>query len=153
MANPLPPFPLPLPPPGQGFQGPPMPQHHRDFASFYGDNSLDHCHSDYTRILECFDPEVTTVLMHVLMHEQAVSSGPIPQAYLYCASQRQQVQIFCVHLPTKFPSALDGQTTPWDGVSFAYLGEIIQGVVSTIEFPATCFFYVANICAKMKHTS
>jgi len=106
MANPLPPFPLPLPPPGQGFQGPPMPQHHRDFASFYGDNSLDHCHSDYTRILECFDPEVTTVLMHVLMHEQAVSSGPIPQAYLYCASQRQQVQIFCVHLPTKFPSVL-----------------------------------------------
>jgi hypothetical protein len=34
--------------------------------------------------------------------------------------------------------SLDGQVTPWDGLTFAFLGEISQGMVTTMEF-ATAF--------------
>ena len=43
---------------------------------------------------------------------------------------------------------MDGQVTPWDGNSYAALGEIIQGVVTTVGFPNTSFSTVLNVRAK-----
>ena len=49
-----------------------------------------------------------------------------------------------MHLPSKFPSALDGTTSPWDGLTFAFLGDLVQGVVTTIQLPTLMFPLVPN---------
>jgi hypothetical protein len=84
----------------------------------------------------------------VYLLEQAVSSGPIPQAYLCCAERQQQTKIFCIHLPSKYARALNGDTTSWDGQCFVYLGEITQGVVTTIQLPDNAFRTISNVYAK-----
>ncbi len=43
---------------------------------------------------------------------------------------------------------MDGQTSPWDGNSYAFLGEITQGVVTTVNFPNNSFNPVMNIRSK-----
>ncbi len=149
MANLLP---LPLPPPGQplpllppGMPAPPLgapsPGHrpHKSFVAFYGNAGLDPYQDSYARILERMDPEVNNAISHVFLLEQAVGLGAVPQAYLCCARRHNQVKVFCIHLPSKYVSALDGQPTPWDGQTFAFLGELVQGMVTTIELPAQAF--------------
>jgi hypothetical protein len=56
---------------------------HQDFSAFYRDETLDPCHRSYERIMERFDPEVNAT-SHVTLLDQAVASGPVPQAYLCC---------------------------------------------------------------------
>jgi hypothetical protein len=77
-----------------------------------------------------------------------VGSGAIPQAYLCCVANAAEVRVYCVHLPSKFVSALDGSTTPWDGQGFGFLGEVTQTMVTTVPFPSTAFRAVMNIRAK-----
>jgi hypothetical protein len=116
-------------------------------CEFIGDPLLDPCQGDYGRILLRVDPEETPVLSHLMLHKQAMGSGLVPQAYLCCAVWHQQVHLYCIHMPSKFVSSLDGWTMPWDGQSFAFLGEQSQGVVSTIELPNNAFRTVNNIRA------
>ncbi len=106
------PPPLPLQLPGHGA---PSTASHLTFASYYGDLELDPCKGDYRRLMERFDPDINNVVTPLLLQEQAVASGVAPQAYFCCAQRQDQVHIYCVHLPSKFPSALDGTASPWDG--------------------------------------
>jgi hypothetical protein len=39
-----------------------------------------------------------------------------------------------MHMPAKFVATLDGTTTEWDDLSFAFLGNIVQGLVSIVLF-------------------
>jgi hypothetical protein len=121
--------------------------HHQDFSAFYRDETLDPCQRSYERIMDRFDPEFNAT-SHVTLLDQAVGSGPVPQAYLCCVRRQAQVQILCVHLPSRFTGALDGQVTPWDGVNFAYIGEIMQGQINTVILPENSFRVVRNIRAK-----
>jgi len=125
-----------------------QPKRHQVFSEFYRDGELDPCRGDYTRIMERFDPEVNAGTSHVMLLEQAVQYGPEPQAYLVCTERQDQTRIFCLHLPSRYAGSLDGSPTPWDMKSFAFLGEITQGFVSTIELPNMVFRTVANIRAK-----
>ncbi|MFN9983024.1 MAG: hypothetical protein ACK53Y_24070, partial [bacterium] len=112
---------------------------HTTFASFYGDGTLDPYSGDYASVMERLDPEVNQAVTPLILFEQAVGAGPIPQAYLCCALQQNQVWIYCMHLPSRYISSMDGQVTPWDGNSYAALGEITQGVVTTVGFLNTSF--------------
>jgi hypothetical protein len=85
--------------------------------------------------MEHFDPKVNQAFSHVILMEQAIGSGPTPQAYLCCAQQQNQTRIVFVHVSSRYHGALDGHVTPWDGVVFAYLGEIIQGYLTTVILP------------------
>jgi hypothetical protein len=98
--------------------------------------------------MDRLDPETNQAVTPLILLEQAVRVGPVPQAYLCCALQQQQVRVYCVHLPSKYISTIDGQVTPWDGNSYAALGEITQGVVTTVTLPNTCFATVLNVRAK-----
>jgi hypothetical protein len=95
-----------------------------------------------------FDPEVNPVVSHVTLMEQAIGVRPLPQAYLCCANKMGQTRIFCVHLPSHYTAALDGNATPWDGLSFAFLGDAIQGHTTTVILPDTSFRLVANVRSK-----
>jgi hypothetical protein len=96
MANPLP---LPLPPPGQGtLLGP----RHRSFQSYYGDTTLDPCQGRYDRIMPRFDVNENPGISHVMLFEQAVGAGIIPQAYICCSATPQRAtRIYCIHMPSK----------------------------------------------------
>jgi hypothetical protein len=102
----------------------------------------------YTRILNHFDPEVNNNVSHVFLLEQALGSGPVPQAYLICANFQNQTRVYCLHLPSKYTSSLNGQVTPWDDASFVFLGEVVQGQTSTVTLPDMIFQRVANARAK-----
>jgi hypothetical protein len=121
---------------------------HSTYSSFYSDITLDPFQGNYARVMERMDPEVNNALSHVMLLEQAVGAGPVPQAYLCCAVRRNQVRVFCLHLPSRYISSLDGNPTPWDGLNFAFLGEITQGMITTVELPANVFRTVNNVRAK-----
>jgi len=44
-----------------------------------------------------------------------------------------------VHCPTKFIGAFDGTVSPWDNLSFAFLGEVVQRMATTVFFPNEAF--------------
>jgi hypothetical protein len=114
------------------------------FAAFYQDDALDPCHGDYAPIMARFDPEITPTLTPGALLEQANGCGPIPQVYLCCSNRQNQTKIYCIHLPSKFTGALDGRTTTWDGMPFAFLGEAIQGHVTMVTLPDTVFSTVTG---------
>jgi hypothetical protein len=111
----------------------------RTFREYYSDETRDPCKGSYSRIMDRFDPEVNNAVSHVMLLEQAIGSGVVPQAYLCCAHVQQQMRIYCLHLPSKFTSLLDGRVTPWDGKCFAFLGEVSHGVVTTVTLPDNAF--------------
>ena len=80
------------------------------------------------------------------LFKQVVGFGAMPQAYLFCADAIQGPRIFCAHSPSKFRHALDGSVTAWDDTSFAFLGEVVQGMVSMVHFPNA--FDVIQVWAK-----
>jgi hypothetical protein len=138
MANPLL---LPGPPSNNGAR-------HATFASFYRNETLNPYSGEYARVMERLEPEINQAVTPLILFEEVVGAGPIPQAYLCCALQQNQVRIYCIHLPSRYIGSMDGQVTPWDGNSFAVLGEIIQGVITTVGFPNTSFSTVLNARAK-----
>jgi len=134
MANPLQ---LPLLPPGQGaLLGP----RHRNFQAYYGDTTLDPCQGRYDRIMSRFDINENPGISHVMLFDQAVGSGILPQAYICCSAPPQRTTwIHCIHLPSKIFLALDGVATQWDGQGFAFLGDVTQQVATTVSFPSNVF--------------
>jgi hypothetical protein len=130
--------------------GPIMPQggRYQTFAEFYNDLLLDPFQGQYARVAEHFDPEVNNALSYVLLLGQAVGGGPVPQAYLCCSLRQGSTRIFCVHLPSRYTGSLDGQVSPLDGRSFAFLGEVTQGFVSTVSLPDDSFRMIHNVRSK-----
>jgi hypothetical protein len=45
-------------------------------------------------------------------------------------------------------SALDGQLMPWDGLTFAFIGDVIQGQATSVILPENTFWTVHNIRAR-----
>jgi len=121
---------------------------HSTFREYYGDAALDPSRPDYSRILECFEPEVHPTISHVYLLEQAIGNSGNPQAYTCCDTRQAQTKIFCVHLPTRYVAAMDGCVTPWDSLCFAYLGEITEGQVIIVNLPDNAFCVVAHVRAK-----
>jgi hypothetical protein len=50
-----------------------------------------------------------------------------------------------MHLLSKFISSLDGRATPWDNSCYAFLGDVTQGIATTIIFPNMAFAPLAPI--------
>jgi hypothetical protein len=74
------------------------------------------------------------------LFQQVVSIGESsPQAYLFCANTAAEPRIYCTHAPCRYISSLDGTPTPWDNKSFAFLGDLVQNLISTIQFPDNAF--------------
>jgi hypothetical protein len=115
----------------------PVPQAHGacTFAQLYDDASKDPFKRNYERIMERFDPDRNDAVRDDVLFQQAVSlGGTTLRAYLCCGITLNVPKIYCVHLPTKFVAAMDGTTTPWDDRSFAFLGDIVRGLITTIMF-------------------
>jgi hypothetical protein len=105
------------------------------FAQYFADESKDPCQRQYARIMARFDAMSPYAPQSTTLFQQAVTTGEVtPQAYLFCASTNTEPRIYCAHLPSIYVSALEGTITPWDDHSFAFLGDLVQNLVSTIHF-------------------
>lgn len=112
----------------------------RTFLQFYQDTTKDPCQGDYGRIMQRFDPEHAASIAAEVLFEQAMGAGGTShQAYFCCASTRRGPRVYTIHLPSRFVSALDGRTTPWDNSCYAFLGDVTQEVATTVVFPANAF--------------
>jgi hypothetical protein len=79
-----------------------------------------------------------------LLSQVLGSSSHLHQPYLGCASTRRGPRIHCLHLPSRFASALDGHVTPWDNQCYLFLGEVTQEIITTATFPANAFTTTTN---------
>jgi hypothetical protein len=87
-----------------------------------------------------FDASCSDAIPSATIFQQAVSlGGNVPQAYLCCENTTTGPKIFCLHLPSKFIGSFDGTTTPWEDLSFAILGKVVQVLVSIISFLEEAF--------------
>jgi hypothetical protein len=53
-------------------------------------------------------------------------------------------KIFALHLPSIFIGMFDSDTTIWDDKCFAIKGDVVQGMVSIINFPDDVFNVITN---------
>jgi hypothetical protein len=144
-AQPAPVLQPPVAAPGVQMPAAPKP---RTFRDFYADSSRDPCKGDYQRIMQRFDPEAATIIASDVLLEQALGNRPdLHQAYLCCAATRRGPRVFCIHLPSRFTSALDGRVTPWDNNLYASLREVTQDIATTVCFPTNAFVPTANVLA------
>jgi hypothetical protein len=89
-----------------------------------------------------FDASALNALEGPVLFNQVTSIGSTQlQAYLCCGTGvgHNPPRIYCVHSPAKFVPALDGAPSAWDGWTFAFLGELVQGQVTNILLPNTAF--------------
>jgi hypothetical protein len=81
----------------------------KTFTLLFADPTRDPFQDSYQRIMARLDPAVNPALSYIMLLEQALGSGPVPQAYLCCALRQQQLRVYCLHSPSKFTSSsLDG---------------------------------------------
>jgi hypothetical protein len=106
------------------------------FSQLYSDESKDPCQRNYARIMHRIDPNRNDAIASEVLFQQAVGlGGSAPQAYLCCGTTNNGPKIYCSHLPSKFLGALDGTPTLWDNLSFAFLGEVVQGLDNLTDLP------------------
>jgi hypothetical protein len=87
----------------------PLAPKYRWFQEFYADETKDPCQGSYQRVMQRFDYEHAQAADPATLFEQAVSSnGLAHQAYFCCASTRRGPRIYCIHMPSRFASAVDG---------------------------------------------
>jgi hypothetical protein len=116
------------------------------FLELYQDPQRDPCQGQYASILARFNTESAQATAPNILLEQAVCMpAQIPQAYLCCALSRRGLRIYCMHMPSRFVAALDGKITPWDNSLFAFLGDVVHGLATTVSFPVNAFQATANI--------
>jgi PAS domain-containing protein len=111
------------------------------FSQVYADEALDPCSRNYQGVMTRFDANRPDAINSVDLFAQVIGLGDNQlQAYLICGiSVGLGPRIYCLHLPTKFLPALDGRSSPWDNLSFAFLGEVVQGQATNVVFPREAF--------------
>jgi len=109
-------------------------------AQLYGDEAKDPCHRRYERVMTRLDTAQLNAPSSAELLQQVVSLGENTlQAYLFCANTAVEPRIYCAHAPSRYVSSLEGVPTPWDNKSFAFLGDLVQNLISTIQFPDNAF--------------
>jgi hypothetical protein len=144
-AAPLPVAPMPVPPritPPTALPSGEAARRYVTFNQLYADEQRDPCSRRYERIMARFDAEPPNALAGGTLFDQVVSVGGAQlQAYLCCGTGvgANGPRVYCVHSPSKFISSLDGTPSAWDSLSFAFLGELVQGAITNVLFHDTAF--------------
>jgi hypothetical protein len=112
------------------------------FNQLYTDEQKDPCSRNYACIMARFDASLPNALAGGTLFNQIVSIGSAQlQAYLCCGTGlgTNGSRVYCVHSPSKFISSLDGTPSTWDSLSFAFLGELVQGTITNVLLHDTAF--------------
>jgi hypothetical protein len=123
-----------------------------NFLQLYNDERQDPCQRNYERVMRRFDASLPGAIASDLLFEQVVGvGGSTPQAYLFCTSTVAGPRIYCAHSPSKYVEAVDGTVSRWDGQSFAFIGDVVMGMTSTIGFPRSAFEEVQLWCKTVEN--
>lgn len=110
------------------------------FTQLFDDERRDPCQRNYERVMQRFDASLPGARAGVVLFDQVVClGGATCQAYLFCTSTIQGPRIYCAHTPSKYMEALDGTESRWDGQCFAFMGDVVHGMISTVGFPTNSF--------------
>jgi len=110
------------------------------FSQLYSNEGEDPFQRNYERVMQRFDADRDDAVTSAALFQQVMGlGGNVLQAYLCCGQSPVGPKVFCLHLPTRFVSALDGTPAPWNDLSFTFLGEVVQGLVSIVSFPEDVF--------------
>ncbi len=110
------------------------------FSQLFEDETKDPCRRSYRQVMTRYDASRVDATPSATLYQQVVDSGSrFPQAFLCCAGTANGPCVYCVHFPAKYIGAIDGTTSQWDDLSFAFLGEIVRGLTFIVSFPDTAF--------------
>ncbi len=120
---------------------PPLAQavNHTSFASYYHDDTKDPLRSRAAAVLARFEAEGQAAVAGADLLQAVLENKEIPNTFLCCAvlHANTPAKVYVLHALSKYPQALDGTVSPWDGKHFCYLGDISQGNVLTVAVPST----------------
>jgi hypothetical protein len=123
-----------------------------NFSQLYNDERQDPCRRNYESVMRRFDASVPGAIASDLLFDQVVGvGGSTPQAYLFCTSTVAEPRIYCAHSPSKYVEAVDGTASRWDGQSFAFIGDVVMGMTSSIGFPRNAFEEVQLWCKTVEN--
>jgi hypothetical protein len=114
---------------------------HTSFADLYHDEVQDPMRLRHTSIVARFDAMAQDPAAAENLLEAALGNTNIPSVFLCCASLHGngRPRIYLLHTLSKYPTALDGAPTPWDGRIFGFLGDVIQDSAITVAIASTAF--------------
>jgi hypothetical protein len=106
----------------------------------YQDEASDPCKRNYTKIMQRFDASQDDAIVGATLLQQVVRhGGKTLQSYLCCGRSMSGPKIFALHLPSLFTGTFDSEATIWDDKCFAIKGDVVQGMVSVVNFPNDAF--------------
>jgi hypothetical protein len=113
---------------------------HSSFSQLYGDDTKDPCRRNYRQVMIRYDARRQDAILGPTLLQQVLNaSGSVPQAFLCCGTTVNGPRIFCVHFPSRYVGAVDGTVSVWYNMSFAFLGEVVHGLVSIVTFSEEAF--------------
>lgn len=77
-------------------------------------------------------------MTHQLLLDRVTGNMTTPQAYLAIYTT-DVPRVYCLHRPSRFVPDIMGTASPWDNASFAFLGDITEGIMTTVYFPPNAF--------------
>jgi hypothetical protein len=119
------------------------PLRHRTFASLFADPTRDPNHQEAFWVVENFDPTINAPLTAGAL-KQALIGLTMP-VFLCCATLHDNVtKIYVVNSISRYPRALTGRATPWDGQLIGFLGDTVGDMVLNVVLPETLFDEVTD---------
>lgn len=119
----------------------------KTFSELFSNEERDPYSRQYARIMNRFaTDQPNAVAAEELLRQVVDLGGNQLHAYLCCGDTNgfNGPRIYCLHFPTRFLSALDGQRSMWDQANFAFLGEAVGSQVTTVVFPVDAFNMVTT---------
>jgi hypothetical protein len=105
----------------------------------YQDEASDPCKPNYTKIMQRLDASQEDATPNEILFKQLIDRGTgVLQSYLCCGRSLNGSKIFAIHLPSTFKTAFDSDSI-WDNKSFGIKGDVVQGMVSIVNFPDDAF--------------
>ena len=132
-ANPPPGFPDPLAPPVPLNVGLAPP---RTYAEYYAQEAAVQPVDTLAPYMALFQADAP--MAHQLLLDRVTGNVTTPQAYLAIYTT-DTPRVYCLHRPSRFVPAIMGPASPWDNASFAFLGDVTEGIMTSVYFPTDAF--------------
>jgi len=138
---PIAPAGVPAPQHVQGIPGPPI-----NFAELYNHPAANAHAGVYGPVLALFVTEaaVRRTPTEIRVALDVVGDGFL-QAYLFLGADDQALAI---HTVSRFPT-LPGVVTPWDGMCFGFVGDVMGPMAQPVKFPGTTTFDLVPVAVQV----
>jgi hypothetical protein len=108
-------------------------------SQLYQDEASDLCKRNYSKIMQRFDASQDDAIPSEILFTQMINRGHgVLQSYLCWGRSLNGSKIFAIHFPSTFKATFNSDSI-WDDKSFGIKGDVVQGMVSIVNFPDDAF--------------